>query len=104
MTHRHDPKNSPLPVYRVHNPKAPDPVLPEPLQLPDQWIARIRVGTQRAQGGFDASFEIGREVSDGLSYMRRDVRPEGSLHRRRFGGRRGSPKRSSKDRPRFPDL
>lgn len=91
------------PIHRVHDPIAPHPVLPESVELPHERCPAVRGLAERPNGGFDAAFEVRREVADDVCDVGRNVRLKDRSHRgRTLGGVRNSPKTSSNDRPRAP--
>lgn len=92
-------------VGSVDDPETAHAKFPEPPQCAAQRLPAFRVEGNRANRGFDRSFQIGMERADDLRHMRRDVRTEGVHAGRRFlAGAIGSPNTSSNERPFLPAL
>lgn len=90
-------------VGGIDDPKAAHAKLPESAQLAAQRLPAFRIDGNRANRGFDRSFQIGMERADDLRHMRRDDGLKGLHAVRRFlAGAIGSPNTSSNERPFLP--
>jgi len=84
----------------IHNTKATNAVLSQPVQFPLERASAFRVGRYGSNSCLDQLLEIRMEPSDHLGRMRRNVRAEGDQAVRRFlTGVRGSPNTSSNESP-----
>ncbi len=84
----------------IHNTKATNAILSQPVQFPLERASAFRVGRDGSNSRLDQLLEIRMEPSDHLGHMRRNVRAEGDQAVRRFlTGVRGSPNTSSNESP-----
>ena len=102
MSDRKDPDYPVCLINTVDNTEPAHPVFPISFQFPLQRFTALRVRVESTDGVFDTSFHIGGEMTDDFRDGWGNDRPEcGHTRARRFSGRTGSPKTSSKVKP-FP--
>jgi len=103
VAYREDPHGARAALDRVDEPIPPDPVFPEPFEIPPKRFADRGIlghGTDRC---LDTSLDLGRQVTHDLGHVGRYVdAPAGHYLARRLGATSRSPNTSSNDRPRRP--
>ena len=103
VAYREDSDRALASLDSVDEPIPPDPVLPEPFEIPPKRFADRGIPGQRAQRRFDPSLDLWRQVTNHLGHVGWYVdAPDGHYFARRFGGTSRSPNTSSNDRPRWP--